>query len=93
MPRRQLGAMLTRELGAEWPQRFLSFELQPMAAASIGQVHRAVLRDGTAVVVKVQYPGVAESIDADLDNLRRLVKTFNVFPEGYVMNLSQYSHQ
>jgi aarF domain-containing kinase len=46
------------------------------------QVHRAVLADGTPVVVKVQYPGVADSIHSDLNNLRLLIKTFNVFPDG-----------
>jgi aarF domain-containing kinase len=45
-------------------------------------VHRAALLDGTQVVVKIQYPGVATSIQSDLENLRLLVKTFNVFPEG-----------
>ena len=56
---------------------FAEWDPEPIAAASIGQVHRAITRDGRAVAVKVQYPGVAETMAADLDNvalLRRMLK-------------------
>jgi predicted unusual protein kinase regulating ubiquinone biosynthesis (AarF/ABC1/UbiB family) len=57
------------ELGAHPNSLFRVWESQPIAAASLGQVHRAVLHDGTVVAVKVQYPGVAELMDADLAQL------------------------
>ena len=57
-----------RELGQAPDALFAEWDSTPIAAASIGQVHRAITRDGTAVAVKVQYPGVDEAIRADLDN-------------------------
>ena len=60
------------ELGADVDELFASWDPVPVAAASIGQVHRATLLDGTAVAVKVQYPGVDEAIGADLADARRL---------------------
>ena len=59
-----------RELGKPIDQIFKSFEEKSFASASIGQVHRAVLPNGQPVVVKVQYPGVDESCDSDLKQLR-----------------------
>jgi predicted unusual protein kinase regulating ubiquinone biosynthesis (AarF/ABC1/UbiB family) len=56
------------ELGSPPDQVFLEWDAEPIASASIGQVHRAITRDGRAVAVKVQYPGVAQAIRADLDN-------------------------
>ena len=53
---------LSKELGTGWREHVSSFEETPIASASIGQVHRAVLSDGRRVAVKVQYPGVAESM-------------------------------
>ncbi len=64
-----LAARVVREeLGADPEDLFLAWNPVPAAAASIGQVHRAVLHDGRVVAVKVQYPGAAEAIAADLDN-------------------------
>uniref|UniRef100_A0A158PBF8 ABC1 domain-containing protein n=1 Tax=Angiostrongylus cantonensis TaxID=6313 RepID=A0A158PBF8_ANGCA len=60
MPRRQVEKQMVTSFGADWRARFSSFEDRPFAAASIGQVHRAVLLDGRKVAVKIQYPGVAE---------------------------------
>lgn len=60
------------ELGASVSDMFAHFEMVPMAAASLGQVHRAELRDGTAVVVKVQRPGVTSQISADMATLGQL---------------------
>lgn len=82
MPKKQLQQMLREELGEDWHTKFKSFNTEPMAAASIGQVHQAELLDGTKVAVKIQYPGVAESISSDLENLRLLVTTLNIFPKG-----------
>lgn len=65
--------VLVRELGARASAAFAEFEWEPIAAASIGQVHRARLHDGRAVAVKIQYPGVAEAIRADLRNAELLV--------------------
>jgi predicted unusual protein kinase regulating ubiquinone biosynthesis (AarF/ABC1/UbiB family) len=70
-------AVVEEELGAPPEQAFARWDPQPIAAASIGQVHRAVTRDGRAVAVKVQYPGIAETIAADLRNvalLRRMLR-------------------
>jgi predicted unusual protein kinase regulating ubiquinone biosynthesis (AarF/ABC1/UbiB family) len=69
--------VLREELGAAPEQVFARWDPEPIAAASIGQVHRAMTHDGRAVAVKVQYPGIAETISADLDNvalLRRMLR-------------------
>jgi predicted unusual protein kinase regulating ubiquinone biosynthesis (AarF/ABC1/UbiB family) len=69
--------VITEELGQSPQAVFAEWDPEPIAAASIGQVHRAITHDGQAVAVKVQYPGVAETMAADLDNvalLRRMLK-------------------
>jgi predicted unusual protein kinase regulating ubiquinone biosynthesis (AarF/ABC1/UbiB family) len=71
------GGVVAEELGARPEQVFARWDPEPIAAASIGQVHRAITRDGLAVAVKVQYPGIAEMMAADLDNvslLRRMLR-------------------
>lgn len=69
-------------MGSNWRDRFETFNLKPFAAASIGQVHEATIKDGLRVAVKVQYPGVADSIKSDIDNLVGVMKVWNMFPEG-----------
>ena len=81
MPPAQLNRVLTGEWGANWRTRFARFDATPIAAASIGQVHRALLHDGRTVAVKVQYPGVAASIDADVDNVATLLRLSGLLPE------------
>ncbi len=80
MPPAQLDKVLRQEWGADWRRRFRHFEAAPIAAASIGQVHRATLPDGRMLAVKVQYPGVADSIDADVDNVATLLRVSGVLP-------------
>jgi predicted unusual protein kinase regulating ubiquinone biosynthesis (AarF/ABC1/UbiB family) len=70
--------MLESELGSPVDELYAAFQEQPMAAASIGQVHRAVLHDGRDVVVKIQYPGIAEAIRADLANAELLATFFRL---------------
>ncbi|GAX22940.1 aarF domain-containing kinase [Fistulifera solaris] len=82
MPQYQLEQQMQQQLGADWRQRFETFDGHPMAAASIGQVHKATLPDGRTVVVKVQYPGVAESIESDLRNLTMLINLSGLAPKG-----------
>src|SRR3954453_14361500 len=65
MPWPDAESVLVAELGAQWRSRFAAFDQRPAAAASIGQVHRAVLTDGREVAVKVQYPGGREAILSD----------------------------
>src|ERR1700744_1401994 len=69
--------VIAEEFGQPPEQLFATWDPEPIAAASIGQVHRAITQDGRAVAVKVQYPGIAETIAADLGNvalLRRMLK-------------------
>jgi hypothetical protein len=82
MPKSQLNAALVKELGPDWMSNFETFDQRPIAAASIGQVHRATLKNGREVILKIQYPGVSTSIDSDLDNLRRLMVWTGQFPRG-----------
>ncbi len=80
MPPPQLDKLLKTEWGADWRRKFTHFEASPIAAASIGQVHRATLPDGRKLAIKVQYPGVRESIDADVDNVATLLRISNLLP-------------
>lgn len=82
MPPTQLREVLAGEWGADWRAKFARFDERPIAAASIGQVHRAVTRDGRELAIKVQYPGVAESISADVDNVAALLRVSGVLPRG-----------
>jgi predicted unusual protein kinase regulating ubiquinone biosynthesis (AarF/ABC1/UbiB family) len=71
-------AVVEEELGAPPEQAFARWDPRPIAAASIGQVHRAVTLDGRAVAVKVQYPGIAETIAADLRNVALLSRLLRI---------------
>ncbi|KAF8692474.1 hypothetical protein HU200_039571 [Digitaria exilis] len=86
MPRKQLNSVLDAELGPDWSSKLRSFDYEPLAAASIGQVHRAVLKDGSDVVMKIQYPGVADSIESDIENVRRLLTYTNLIPKGLFLD-------
>ena len=81
MPPRQLDTVLAREWGRDWRRGFAHFQAHPIAAASIGQVHRARLPDGRELAIKVQYPGVKESIDADVDNVATLLRVSGMLPK------------
>uniref|UniRef100_A0A5B6Z8B5 Putative aarF domain-containing protein kinase 4 n=1 Tax=Davidia involucrata TaxID=16924 RepID=A0A5B6Z8B5_DAVIN len=81
MPRGQLNQVLDAELGPDWSSKLISFDYEPMAAASIGQVHRAVTKDGLQVAIKIQYPGVADSIESDIENVKLLLDYTNLLPE------------
>ncbi len=82
MPPETLEQALEQAWGAQWSDHFDDFERMPFAAASIGQVHRAVDRAGRRLAVKVQYPGIAESIDSDVDNVGRMLKLLRLVPPG-----------
>ncbi|MDZ7588356.1 MAG: AarF/ABC1/UbiB kinase family protein [Parasphingorhabdus sp.] len=80
MPPQQLQQVLAGHWGKDWRMRFARFDATPIAAASIGQVHRARTRDGNELAIKVQYPGVRESIDADVDNVATLLRVSGLMP-------------
>jgi len=76
----QLQQVLAAQWGKDWRKQFRHFEARPIAAASIGQVHRATAHDGRCLAIKVQYPGVRESIDADVDNVATLLRVSGFLP-------------
>lgn len=87
MPPSQRNRVLASNLGAGWRDIFETFEEKPIAAASIGQVHRATLKSSKELVaVKVQYPGVADSIDSDLNNLAVLLTASRLLPKGLYLD-------
>ncbi|XP_022757699.1 protein ABC transporter 1, mitochondrial isoform X2 [Durio zibethinus] len=86
MPRSQLNQVLDAELGPGWSSKLTSFDYEPLAAASIGQVHRAVTKDGMDVAMKIQYPGVADSIESDIENVKLLLDYTNLIPKGLYLN-------
>jgi predicted unusual protein kinase regulating ubiquinone biosynthesis (AarF/ABC1/UbiB family) len=73
-PFKEIRKVVEQDLGCKLSSEFSEFSEQPIAAASIGQVHRATLRDGRDVAVKVQYPGIKEAVRADLQNLGLALK-------------------
>ncbi|MFJ5549115.1 ABC1 kinase family protein [Streptomyces sp. NPDC093225] len=82
LPAEQVHRVLAAELGPDWRTAFQSFEDEPAAAASIGQVHRAIWGDGRPVAVKIQYPGAGEALLGDYANLGRAVKVCSVIAPG-----------
>ncbi|SFB85315.1 ABC1 kinase family protein [Tropicimonas isoalkanivorans] len=83
MPPKQLERVLRSNWGEDWRGDFAHFDPRPIAAASIGQVHKATLRDGRTLAIKVQYPGVARSIDADIANIGTLIRMSGMLSPGF----------
>ncbi|WP_246007124.1 ABC1 kinase family protein [Actinomadura pelletieri] len=82
LPAATVHRVLAEFLGDDWRDYFESFDDEPAAAASIGQVHRAVWHDGRAVAVKVQYPGAGKALISDFNQLARLGRLFGVLMPG-----------
>jgi len=80
MPRAQLNSVLKSEWKDSWQMKFAKFDYRPIAAASIGQVHKATLQNGDVLAIKVQYPGVQDSIDSDIKNVAALLKMSGLVP-------------
>lgn len=88
MPEWQMERVMVHELGPDWESKVASFERKPFAAASIGQVHLATLHDGREVAIKIQYPGVAQGINSDINNLMAILKYWDIIPRGmYIDNV------
>jgi predicted unusual protein kinase regulating ubiquinone biosynthesis (AarF/ABC1/UbiB family) len=81
MPKEQLQTVLDEAWGMGWKDELLYFSYAPIAAASIGQVHKAILMDGTTLAIKVQYPGIRKSIDSDVDNVMGLINLIGLIPK------------
>jgi predicted unusual protein kinase regulating ubiquinone biosynthesis (AarF/ABC1/UbiB family) len=81
MPKAQVIGMLEANWGKGWEKQFKHFSFTPLAAASIGQVHRAQTLDGRDMAIKIQYPGVRESINSDVDNVAGLLRMSALLPK------------
>ncbi len=77
---------MTSQLGVDWREKFLEFNENPIAAASIGQVHWGRIKDGREVAIKVQYPGVKESIDSDLNNIKWFLVYTKMAPKSLFLD-------
>tara|TARA_R110001592_G_scaffold57536_4_gene174650 strand:+ start:2969 stop:4288 length:1320 start_codon:yes stop_codon:yes gene_type:complete len=82
MPEKDLIKLLESQWGEGWQKNFKQFPLQPIAAASIGQVHEALTLNLERLAVKIQYPGIKQSINSDVDNVATLIKMTGLLPKG-----------
>jgi predicted unusual protein kinase regulating ubiquinone biosynthesis (AarF/ABC1/UbiB family) len=85
LPADRVHTVLAAELGARWRARFLEFDDTPAAAASIGQVHKAVWKDGREVAVKIQYPGAGKALRSDLAQIGRMMRMVGPLAPGMDM--------
>jgi predicted unusual protein kinase regulating ubiquinone biosynthesis (AarF/ABC1/UbiB family) len=82
LPARSVHQVLAKDLGEDWRDNFTEFDDTPAAAASIGQVHQAVWRDGRRVAVKIQYPGAGRALISDFTQLSRAGRLFGMLMPG-----------
>jgi predicted unusual protein kinase regulating ubiquinone biosynthesis (AarF/ABC1/UbiB family) len=82
LPASTVHKVLAADLGPDWRENFTEFDDRPAAAASIGQVHRAIWTDGRAVAVKIQYPGAGKALNNDFTQLSRIARLFGVLMPG-----------
>ncbi len=82
MPASTVHRLMAEQLGTGWRSHFSKFDSEAAAAASIGQVHRATWKDGREVAVKIQYPGAAGALKADMDQLNRLAPVLGIMVPG-----------
>src|SRR6201995_889985 len=82
LPARTVHQVLAQDLGEDWRDTFTEFDDRPVAAASLGQVHKAIWRDGQVVAVKIQYPGAGNAIINDFNQLARIGRLFGVLMPG-----------
>jgi predicted unusual protein kinase regulating ubiquinone biosynthesis (AarF/ABC1/UbiB family) len=82
LPAKTVHKVLAADLGEDWRERFAEFDDQPAAAASIGQVHRAIWQDGRPVAVKIQYPGAGKALLTDFSQISRVGRLFGVLMPG-----------
>lgn len=87
MPQSQVADILRSAWGTGWESEFRRFSFTPLATASIGQVHEATTRDDRHLAVKIQYPGVRNSIDSDIDNVAALFNLLRLVPRDYDISL------
>jgi predicted unusual protein kinase regulating ubiquinone biosynthesis (AarF/ABC1/UbiB family) len=85
LPFREVEPVLVEDFGPSWRSRFADFDPVPVAAASIGQVHRARWPDGRDVAVKIQYPGVAQAMAADVASLSVALRATSLLARGVTM--------
>jgi predicted unusual protein kinase regulating ubiquinone biosynthesis (AarF/ABC1/UbiB family) len=95
MPMHEVVAVLQQSLGQGWDQRFKRFSFTPMAAASIGQVHAAISQNDRHLALKIQYPGIRQSIDSDVDNVSTLLNISRLLPKDVDLQplLQEAKHQ
>jgi len=91
MPYERVAQVIEDELGGSPDTLFAEFRREPMAAASLGQVHRARMHDGREVVVKIQYPGIDQALRSDIDNLGLVVRTMALTHRA--LDGRQYFHE
>ena len=95
MPMSEVVTVMQESFGHGWEHRFKRFSFTPMAAASIGQVHRAISKSDRPLALKIQYPGIGQSIDSDVDNVATLLKISRLVPDGLDLQplLQEAKHQ
>ena len=86
MPPRQVKKVLDKNWGTGWLKNFDSFEVQPFAAASIGQVHKAKLKNGLELAIKIQFPNIRETIKNDMRSLKFIANKASFLPQDFDLN-------